>query len=417
MAEGPGECPEKPPDSGGDGYKIKHSTEYHLASQDGAAGAGHFTITFPDLDSLRSPHPNRMGEQLKLERGVLDLLTHYQLACMDSKDGDFMTCRAMYTFQKDAQELQSMALNDYGQGRLQSVRVATTGHEIAPIPAWMDNGISLQMFFQKKCTSKRGTQSTPGGDNKQGYKIPWRASIQLERVPDNCILTAVQLAFINSDQATGSPSVQIEISSTNATNMYFVNDKLRSINGQTYCECYARGAGTVPRRLLLRQYAGAIAPLPAGIVGRIPAHHSRVYNSHGGQRYRGRPTRDGGAGNPPGQHPDRAEGPRHHLPKDVRHLRQGRTRQSGHLGDGLQQGRGGVRRRLHPCQQMRQTKTPLWRTAPHRAFLPVRNHEVLPQLGYPAAEALGAGGVPGTSLLPRCRSRADPGPGCGAHRV
>ncbi|XP_055346203.1 uncharacterized protein LOC129593768 [Paramacrobiotus metropolitanus] len=229
---------ETPFDVVGNGYTIRHSTEHHVVLQ----SVSPFNVpdimpAYPARDSANAPHNrHRLAEQRQLETGVLDLLTHYQLANMESgvTDDKVVTCRAMYTFQKDLQHLQSTAWNDYGQGALQRVREAWTGHEISPLPTWLENGVGLQVYFEKKVATNRAHSSSD--KSKRGFEIPWVAAIHLQRAADDCTLTSVQLAFINPDYY-GSPTVYINMAPTHATNMGCINNILKNIRGQTYSEC------------------------------------------------------------------------------------------------------------------------------------------------------------------------------------
>ncbi|XP_055343121.1 uncharacterized protein LOC129591476 [Paramacrobiotus metropolitanus] len=222
-----------------DDYSITHSTE-NVDGLDERSVSRHVSIQpFPEVDddSTTAPSSSLLNEQLQLETGFLEALTHCQLAQMDAKDDrvmGFLTCRAMYHFQMDLEDLQSGKWNDFGQGKLQRVRVSQTGHEISPLPAWLENGVGLHVFFQTKVATNRPHAS--GKKSKRGFEIPWHAKIQMEQVPDECILTEVQLAFINPDER-GSPTVQVTMAASRANDMNFVNNILKEINGQTYSEC------------------------------------------------------------------------------------------------------------------------------------------------------------------------------------
>ncbi|XP_055348591.1 uncharacterized protein LOC129595565 [Paramacrobiotus metropolitanus] len=245
-------------DVAGNGFTIRHSTEHHLDLD------GRISLHFPrQVRIINAQHPDRLNEQRLLETGLLQLLAHYQLANMESgaTDDGAVLCRAMYTFQKALQDLHSAMWNHYGQGKLQRVRVSRTGHEISPLPAWLENGVGLQVFLQEKVATNRRHSSED--ESKRGFEIPWQARIQLERLPDECILTEVQLAFINPDHR-GSPIVHIEMAATHATNMDFINNTLKNINGQTYSECcqelgiFREAYCFVTMRVPLRRFLGQL---------------------------------------------------------------------------------------------------------------------------------------------------------------
>ncbi|XP_055346205.1 uncharacterized protein LOC129593771 [Paramacrobiotus metropolitanus] len=186
-----------------------------------------------ELGSDASQPLERLDEQRQLEEGVLELLIHHQLASIEGTD-DGVLCCIMYTFQKDLPDLRSLAWNDYGQGKLQEARLALTGDSISPLPAWLENGVRLQVFFEEKVTADEPPSSDDSSE--EGFEVPWRARIQLQRVPDGCVFTVVQLAFINPDNC-GSPTVEFTTPPIDATNLYCINNALKNIQGQTYSEC------------------------------------------------------------------------------------------------------------------------------------------------------------------------------------
>ncbi|XP_055343109.1 uncharacterized protein LOC129591468 [Paramacrobiotus metropolitanus] len=224
-----------------DEYSITHSTE-NVHGLDEHIVSRHVSIqSFSEVDddsvTAQSYQYARQNEQRQLETGFLEALTQCLLAQMDAKDDSgmsFLTCRAFYHFQMDLEDLQSGKWNDFGQGKLQRVRVSQTSHEISPLPAWLENGVGLQVFFQSKVATNR--PHTSDSESKHGFEIPWQAKIQLEQIPDECILMEVQLAFINPD-GHGSPTVKVTMAPPHATYISFVNNVLKEINGQTYSEC------------------------------------------------------------------------------------------------------------------------------------------------------------------------------------
>ncbi|XP_055346204.1 uncharacterized protein LOC129593769 [Paramacrobiotus metropolitanus] len=188
----------------------------------------------PVSGSVPSQPRERLDEQRQMETGILDFLTHHQLASTNGTDDDVIVCCVKYTFRKELQDLRSRAFNDYGPGKLEGVRVAETGGSVVPLPLWLENGVRLQVFFEDKVATKQLHSS--GDKSKRGFEVPWRATVQLQHIPDGCILTEVQLAFINPDNC-GSPSVQVKMPATHTTNINCINRNLRDIQGQTYSEC------------------------------------------------------------------------------------------------------------------------------------------------------------------------------------
>ncbi|XP_055348101.1 uncharacterized protein LOC129595197 [Paramacrobiotus metropolitanus] len=85
-----------------------------------------------------------------------------------------------------------------------------------------------------KCSVATSRQLFSDDELEHGFEVPWRASIQLEQVPDNCILTEVQLAFINPYEC---PTVHVEMKATNTQSIGFINNTLKNIDGQTYSKC------------------------------------------------------------------------------------------------------------------------------------------------------------------------------------
>ncbi|XP_055354301.1 uncharacterized protein LOC129599958 [Paramacrobiotus metropolitanus] len=197
-----------------------------------------------------------------MEHQFVNMLKSVQKQILESgkSQGVLITCCAMYIFQKDVKDIQSLLMNDYEMGKLEQVRMVVTGEEILPLPAWMESGVALQAYFERKVGTNRCHSS--GDARKRGFEVPWRASVQLQSIPPGCFVESVQLSFINP-ASDGSPTVKMDLSAEGASNLYLINDKLMNIRGQTYSEC-CRELGIfrqgfcyvtlrVPLRLLIRQ--------------------------------------------------------------------------------------------------------------------------------------------------------------------
>ncbi|XP_055354299.1 uncharacterized protein LOC129599955 [Paramacrobiotus metropolitanus] len=205
-----------------------------------------------------------------------------QIAESGKSQGVLVTCCAMYTFQKDIKDIQSLVMNDYGSGKLEQVRMVVTGEEI--MPAWMESGVALQAYFERKVGTNRRHSS--GDARKRGFEVPWRASVQLQSIPPGCFVESVQLSFINP-ASDGSPTVKMDLSAEGASNLYLINDKLMNIRGQTYSEC-CRELGIfrqgfcyitlrVPLRLLIRDQLKQLrADLPHNAVAEDEHDYSAV---------------------------------------------------------------------------------------------------------------------------------------------
>ncbi|XP_055346218.1 uncharacterized protein LOC129593784 [Paramacrobiotus metropolitanus] len=191
-------------------------------------------LSSPVCGSELSPPSEPLDKQRQLEAEVVDLLTHHELARTDETvDGVLVYC-AKYTFQKNPQKLRSLAWNDYGQGKLDGMGVARTGHALSPLPVWLENGVGLEVFFKERVATQENDFTR--GYSKPGFEIPWEARIQLSRVPDQCSLTDVQLGFAHVDHLE-NPTATVEIWETHATNLSHINSKLASIDSQTFSEC------------------------------------------------------------------------------------------------------------------------------------------------------------------------------------
>ncbi|XP_055354303.1 uncharacterized protein LOC129599960 [Paramacrobiotus metropolitanus] len=203
-----------------------------------------------------------MDKIAAMEDQFVNRLKNVQKQVMESKksQGLLITCCAMYTFEKDIKDIQSLQMNNYGSGKLEQVRMVVTGEEMLPVPAWIESRVALQAYFERKLDSTRRHSS--GAARKHGFEVPWRASVQLQSIPPGCFVESVQLSFINP-ASNGSPTIKMDQSAEGASNLYLINDTLMNIRGHTYSECcqelgiFRRGycyiTLRVPLRLLIRE--------------------------------------------------------------------------------------------------------------------------------------------------------------------
>ncbi|XP_055354302.1 uncharacterized protein LOC129599959 [Paramacrobiotus metropolitanus] len=203
-----------------------------------------------------------VGRVAAVEDQFVNMLKNCQKEITESgkSQGFLITCCALYTFEKDIKDIKSLQTNDYGTGKMQQVRIGDTGEEILPVPSWMESGVALQAYFERKLDTNRPHSSGIAG--KRGFEVPWRASVQLEKIPPSCMVASVQVSFINP-ASDGSPIIKMDHAEDGISNLYLLNDKLMNIRGQTYSECcqelgiFRRGycyiTLRVPLRLLIRE--------------------------------------------------------------------------------------------------------------------------------------------------------------------